>query len=367
MPDLAVGFAAQLRLRGLVVPPDTVVGYAKALDTVGLDDRAGVYWAGRATLVRRPEDTPAYDAAFHDFWDGQTAMMHRSHTTIERKLVAVDDGEGESDGGEGDVDEELRWSAVEVLRHKDLAELTAEERAEADRMIDALRLTGPRRPSRRLRRSRRGELDLRHTVSAALRAGGEPVHLAWRAPGERMRRIVLLVDISGSMSAYGRALLRFAHAAVSARANVEVFTLGTRLTRLTTVLGTHDADAALIEATGAVPDFEGGTRLGDTIGEFTDRFGVRGMARGAVVVILSDGWDRGDPAVLGEHAARLSRVAHRLVWVNPLKASPGYAPLAGGMAAALPWVDDFIEGHAVASLEQLARLLSDLSMERRAA
>jgi hypothetical protein len=178
---------------------------------------------------------------------------------------------------------------------------------------------------------------------------------------------VLLIDVSGSMADYARGLLRFAHAAVTARDAVEVFSLGTRLTRLTPVLATHDADAALAAATEVVPDYEGGTRLGDTIGEFTDRYGVRGMARGAVVVILSDGWDRGDPAQLGEHVSRLSRVAHRLVWVNPLKASPGYAPLAGGMAAALPWVDEFVEGHAVASLEALARLLSDHVTDRRAA
>jgi uncharacterized protein with von Willebrand factor type A (vWA) domain len=360
--DLPVAFAGRLRARGLTVPSDTVLTYARALDAVGLDECAPVYWAGRATLVRRPEDTPAYDAAFRDFWEGQGRFIHRSSTAVVNRTVAVDDGDGgeaEGDGADADADEIVRWSAVEVLRHKDLAELTDDERVEADRLVDALRLTGPRRSSRRRSPSRRGELDLRRTVAAALRAGGEPMHLARQAPGERRRRIVLLIDISGSMSAYARALLRFAHAAVAARDHVEVFTLGTRLTRLTTVLATHDADAALAAATGAVPDYEGGTRLGDTVGEFTERYGVRGMARGAVVVVLSDGWDRGDPAVLGEQIGRLSRVAHRLVWVNPLKASPGYAPLAAGMAAALPWIDEFVEGHAVASLEHLAALLSE--------
>jgi uncharacterized protein with von Willebrand factor type A (vWA) domain len=357
--DLAVAFASQLRLRGLVVPPDTVVGYAKALDAVGLDSRDAVYWAGRSTLVRRPEDIADYDAAFTDFWEGQSAHVHRSHSNFERRIVAVDDpDQGESEGEGEPSDEVLRWSAVEVLRHTDLAELTDEERAEADRMIDALRLTGPRRRSRRRVRSHRGDLDLRRTVARALRAGGEPVRLAREEPGERRRRVVLLVDVSGSMADYARGLLRFAHAAVQARDAVEVFSLGTRLTRLTPILRTHDADAALLAATAAVPDYEGGTRLSDTIGEFTERYGVRGMARGAVVVILSDGWDRGNPDALGEHVARLSRVAHRVVWVNPLKASPGYAPLAAGMAAALPWVDEFVEGHAVASLESLAKLVS---------
>jgi uncharacterized protein with von Willebrand factor type A (vWA) domain len=366
--DLPVAFAGRLRARGLTVPADTVLAYARALDAVGLDEREPVYWAGRATLVRRPEDTPVYDAAFRDFWEGQGRFIHRSSTAIVTRTVAVDDGDdGDIDddaGVESEADEVVRWSAVEVLRHKDLAELTPGERAEADRLVDALRLSGPRRSSRRRSPSRRGELDLRRTVAAALRAGGEPVHLAHQARGERRRRIVLLIDVSGSMSAYARALLRFAHAAVAARDHVEVFSLGTRLTRLTTVLATHDADAALAAATEAVPDYEGGTRLGETVGEFTERYGVRGMARGAMVVVLSDGWDRGDPAVLGEQIGRLSRVAHRLVWVNPLKASPGYAPLAAGMAAALPWIDEFVEGHAVASLEHLAALLSDDAHER---
>ncbi|MGD9798471.1 MAG: VWA domain-containing protein, partial [Acidimicrobiia bacterium] len=171
-----------------------------------------------------------------------------------------------------------------------------------------------------------------------------------------------LVDVSGSMSAYARALVRFAHAAVTGRGDVEVFALGTRLTRLTAALRSHDADAALAAVSSSTPDWEGGTRLGDTVGEFVERWGVRGMARGADVVVLSDGWDRGDPAVLGGHMARLARVAHRIVWVNPLKASPGYAPLAGGMAAALPWVDEFVEGHAVASLEELAARLRGLGV-----
>jgi uncharacterized protein with von Willebrand factor type A (vWA) domain len=356
--DVVTGFAGRLRARGLPVPSDTLVTYARALDAVGLEDRAPVYWAGRATLVRRPEDVPAYDAAFRDFWEGQGRFVHRSATSVQTLVVGVDGDDGAVEGGEGDADEVLRWSAVEVLRQKDLAELTDDERAEADRMIDSLRLAGPRRRSRRRRPANRGDLDLRRTVARALRAGGEPVVLARTAPGERRRRIVLLIDVSGSMSAYARALLRFAHVAVRARDDVEVFSLGTRLTRLTPLLRTHDADAALAAATAAVPDYEGGTRLGDTIGEFTERYGIRGMARGAVLVVLSDGWDRGDPARLGEHLGRLARVSHRIVWVNPLKASPGYAPLAGGMAAALPHVDQFLEGHAVASLEGLSEVLA---------
>jgi uncharacterized protein with von Willebrand factor type A (vWA) domain len=173
-----------------------------------------------------------------------------------------------------------------------------------------------------------------------------------------LRRLVVLLDISGSMEPYARALLQFMHSAVVGRQRVETFTLGTRLTRVTRELSSRDPDRALHRASGRVEDWSGGTRLGETLRLFNDRWGVRGMARGAIVVILSDGWDRGDPNVLAEQMQRLGRVAHRVVWVNPLKAGPGYAPLARGMAAALPHVDAFVEGHSVDALERLAMVMS---------
>jgi len=169
---------------------------------------------------------------------------------------------------------------------------------------------------------------------------------------------VLLADVSGSMEPYSRALLRFVHAAVVGRVKVEAFALGTRLTRLTRELQNRDPDAALARAADTVEDWSGGTRLGEALGVFNREWGLRGMARGAIVVILSDGWDRGDPAVLAEEMSRLARVTYRIIWVNPLKASPGYAPLAQGMAAALPYVDAFIEGHSLASLEELAEVIA---------
>jgi hypothetical protein len=169
--------------------------------------------------------------------------------------------------------------------------------------------------------------------------------------------VVLLCDVSGSMEPYSRALLRFLHAAVVGRGQIEAFALGTRLTRITRELTSRDPDAALAKAARAVPDWSGGTRLGEGLRAFNTEWGVRGMARGAVVVILSDGWDRGDPSVLREQMERLSRVAWKVVWVNPLKASPGYAPLAAGMAAALPYVDEFVEGHSLDSLERLAEVI----------
>jgi uncharacterized protein with von Willebrand factor type A (vWA) domain len=223
-----------------------------------------------------------------------------------------------------------------------------------------LRLAGALRRSRRQQRARRatGRPDLRRTVRRALGHGGEPLRRAFLEPAARPRRVVLLCDVSGSMEPYTRALVRFLHAAVVGRARVEAFALGTRLTRLTRALTSRDPDAALAAAASAVPDWAGGTRLGEGLRAFNDSWGVRGMARGAVVVVLSDGWDRGDPEALAEQMARLRRVAHRIVWVNPLKATAGYAPLARGMAAALPYVDHFVEGHSLASLETLAQVVA---------
>ncbi len=191
-----------------------------------------------------------------------------------------------------------------------------------------------------------------------MRAGGEPVRRHHLTPTTRNRRLVLLLDVSGSMEPYARALIRFVHAAVAGRQKVEAFALGTRLTRLTRELSSRDPDEALRRAADRVADFGGGTRLGDGLRMFNDEWGQRGMARGAIVVILSDGWDRGDPEVLAEQMQRLQRVAHKVIWVNPLKVTPGYAPLARGMAAALPHVDAFVEGHSIDAIERLAGEIS---------
>lgn len=362
LPRIPVGFARLLRGAGIEVTTGAMTAYVDAIDAVGVDSRDAVYWAGRATLVHRPEDIPTYDAAFRVFWD-RLGTPYRPDPTQNEVVEVLRDDEDAPDEVEGDDAPqghtiEVRWSPTEVLRTQDLASVTDEERAELHRLLDTLRFTGARRRARRRRPGPSGRLDMRRTVARAMRAGGEPLHLEWSEPGERTRRVVLLIDVSGSMAPYARALLRFAHAAVLARRHIEVFAMGTRLTRLTRHLASHDPDAALTHATEAVVDWSGGTRLGETIGEFTDRWGVRGMARGAVIVVLSDGWDRGEAGVLGEHMARLHRVAHRVVWVNPLKASPGYAPLAAGMAAALPHVDDFMEGHSIASLAELAEVIA---------
>jgi hypothetical protein len=333
---------------------------------VGIERRDSVYWAGRTTLVRRPEDLPVYDRAFAAFWERRPGVSRADEEVLQTLTLILDDdldGAGDDDDpAERDDDPSitLRFSAVEVLRHKDFSECSLDELVEAQQLMSRLRFAGPPRRSYRLRPTHRAgrRPDVRRTVRASLRAGGEPVRRLHREPGERMRRLVLVLDVSGSMEPYARALLRFVHAAVAGRQRVEAFALGTRLTRMTKELTTRDPDKALRQATDRVLDWSGGTRLGAGLRQFNDEWGMRGMARGAVVVILSDGWDRGDPDVLAEQMQRLHRVAHRVVWVNPLKVTPGYAPLARGMAAALPYVDDFVEGHSVAAMEQLARVIS---------
>jgi uncharacterized protein with von Willebrand factor type A (vWA) domain len=353
---MAAAFASVLRAEGVDVALGNVLSFVEALGRVGIDTRGAVYWAGRATLVRRPEHIPGYDRAFAVFWLQRGDL--RTMRPVEQRLVVAPEGDG--DGAPAGP---VRYSPAEVLRHKDFAAYTHGEFDEARRLMADLRLGGALRRTRRLRAARpatrrTAHPDLRRTVHRSLKLHGEPLRRVFLEPAERQRRLVLLCDVSGSMEPYTRALLRFLHAAVVGRRHVEAFALGTRLTRLTRDLHDHDPDAALTKAASRVEDWSGGTRLGEGLRAFNDRYGVRGTARGAVVVILSDGWDRGAPELLGEQMARLRRVAHRIVWVNPLKATPGYEPLARGMAAALPHVDEFVEGHSLASLEALAKVVS---------
>jgi uncharacterized protein with von Willebrand factor type A (vWA) domain len=361
-----VGFVDLLRRAGLAVPLGSTLDFGRALAEIGISTRSGVYWAGRATLVRRQEDVGTYDEAFERHWmsaaAGSVAVAEQSTITLlldvpeDAAVPDVDDGASDGDGDHISV----RWSRTEVLASRDFADCTADELAELHDLMGGLRLFGATRRCRRLRPAlHRGRPDLRRTVRAALRTGGEPIHRAFSEPGVRPRRLVLLLDVSGSMEPYARALIRFLHAAMVGRRDVEAFALGTRLTRLTRELSTRDPDAALARAAVAVTDWSGGTRLGDGLRVFNDKWGVPGMARGATVVILSDGWDRGEPSVMEEQMGRLHRVAHQVVWVNPLKASPGYAPIARGMAAALPHVDRFVEGHSLDSLRSLVAVLAD--------
>jgi hypothetical protein len=366
--EIAVAFTRVLRGAGVQVPTSSTIAFGEALGVIGIDDRDETYWAGKATLVRRPEDHDVYDRAFKVFWE------HASANTVfgieeEQQVHLVVDSDDEDDDDDGpdaaepsdDPTIELRFSATEVLRTKDFADYTDDELVEAQHLMSRLKLVGSPRRSLRLTPAdrRTSRPDLRRTVRAAMRAHGEPMRRYFHEPSTRQRRLVLLLDVSGSMEPYARALIRFVHAAVAGRQKVEAFALGTRLTRITRELSSRDPDEALRRAAVAVADYGGGTRLGEGLRIFNDEWGQRGTARGAIVVVLSDGWDRGDPDVLGEQMQRLHRVAHKVIWVNPLKVTPGYAPLARGMAAALPHVDEFVEGHSIDAVERLAAAIGE--------
>ena len=359
---IAAAFVAALRRVGIVAPVGSALNFYEALGQVGVADRSAVYWSGRATLIHRPDDVELYDRVFGAFWEGDAVLLEQLGADEEESVsLAVD---SDDEGGEGEDSDlpviTLRYSAHEVLGDKDFADYDDDELAEAQRLMQRMAVVGGRRASRRRvpTRRTRGRPDLRRTVRQALRSAGEPIDRRYTTSGDRLRRVVFLLDVSGSMETYARALVRFAQAAVAGRRRVEVFTLGTRLTRVTRELSGRDPDRALAHATSAVDDWSGGTRLGESLRAFNNEWGQRGMARGATVVILSDGWDRGEPETMAEEMGRLQRLAHEVIWVNPLKASPGYQPLAQGMAAALPFVDRFIEGHCLDSLEVLADLLA---------
>lgn len=359
---MAVAFARVLRGVDIPAPLDSVLTFVDSLSLIGMDDRDAVYWAARCTLVRRPEDVPVFNRAFAVFWEHRESIATEDPDTL-RVTIAMDAGdEGSADGSSPAGDDPtitLRFSGVETLRSKDFARYSDDEMRSAQTWMDRLRVAGTPRESLRWVPARKGARpDMRRTVRASLAAQGEPVRRRWSRHGERSRRIVFLLDISGSMEPYARALVRFVHAGVAGRRRVEAFTLGTRLTRVSRELSPRDPDRALRQAGTRVEDWSGGTRLGETLRRFNDEWGVRGMARGAIVVILSDGWDRGDPAVLADEMQRLQRVAFKVVWVNPLKVTPGYAPLARGMAAALPFVDEFVEGHNLDALEKLTKVIN---------
>lgn len=362
--DVALaGFARALRAAGLPVTPDRTAGFVVASAEVGADSRDGVYWAGRGTLCSDPEHTDVYDRVFDAWFAGRRPGPRRRDASPLRvaSVASLDDAGG---GPAEDSTDVLRAVAsdTEVLRHRDVAELSASERVALNEAFRALRVSLPRRRAARRRPTRTGEVDARRTVREQLRRAGEVGPVLRRRRTTRPRRVVLLVDVSGSMSAYADALLRLGHRVVRTAApggaRVEVFTVGTRLTRLTPALVAHrDVDAALRAAGELVPDWSGGTRLGEVLRAFTDRWGQRGLARGAVVVVCSDGWERGDVALLAEQVRRLRRLAHRLVWVNPHRGKSGYLPVQQGVAAVLPHVDDFVAGHSLAAFEEVLEVV----------
>lgn len=370
---LATGFSRSLRAAGLDAAPTSTIDFAEALALLGTDRPEHVYWAGRACFCRREEDAEPYAETFRAYFGHVAPIYPRGRLTtvppipVVRPPAVIDDDGTSRDPAERPGQERERpplsvaYSATEVLRAKDFAQCTEAELAEAGRLMSRLRLRPPMRRGRRLEAARdsgRGVLDVRRTLQRALASGGEPARLARRVRGARARRVVLLLDVSGSMASYARAMLRFAHATIVAQRSVEVFTLGTRCTRVTRQLSWRDPDAALARVASAAPDLEGGTRLGECLQQFNESWGLGGIARGAIVVFISDGWDRGDPSVLAAQMARLAFVAHRVIWVNPLKASLGYEPLVRGMAAALPFTDEFLSGNSLEALDELAQVIS---------
>jgi uncharacterized protein len=356
MPELVgvAGFARALAVAGLPVASDAVETYTKALRHVDLSEPAQVYWAGRATLCRGPDDIPRYDLVFENWFGGTVPIRgpQRGQRTRPSRIAALDTTGAAATGGDAPL---LRVAAddTEILRHRDIGELTASERAHLAELMTALRPRPATRPALRLRPSRRGRVDPRRTVRHMLAAGGEPVRPRRHRRAARPRRIVLLLDVSGSMSPYADALLRFAHVVTRAIPVTEVFSLGTRMTRLSRALRIRDPELALAAAGRAVPDWAGGTRLGETLRAFLDRWGRRGLARGAVVVIFSDGWERGDPTLLAEQMGSLRRLAHTVLWVNPHAGTEGYQPVQSGIAAALPFTDRLLAGHSLATLQEL--------------
>jgi uncharacterized protein with von Willebrand factor type A (vWA) domain len=384
---LAVGLTTALHRAGLPTGPERAVGLARALALVPPTNRATLYWTCRVALVTDRAQLPVFDALFAAVFDGLLdpadsrgdpnappaigSEPRRRPTPPDarppdaRPPADVPGGErppaapGDSDG---DGEREVLLAAAspeERLRHTAFADLTTDELVAVRRAVAELVLATPSRRSRRVGPARRGHrLDLRRTVRAAHRTRGVPARLVAARRRPRPRRLVLLLDVSASMDPYTRIYLTLLQGAV-AGARAEAFVFATRLTRLTRQLAVRDPDAALARAGATSSDWAGGTRLAEGIGRFVAEHGRRGLARGAVVVVLSDGWATDDPEDVARAMARLRRLAHRIVWVNPRRAAPGYAPLVGGIAAALPYVDAFVSGHSLAALEEVARAVAD--------
>jgi uncharacterized protein len=359
-----VSFGRSLRAEGAEVGLGRMIDAARALDAVGLHDRRDVYFALRQTLLSHQDELELFDDLFDALVAGSphASPEQIATTSVEARRQARRDADGGGDDPH-DAARALGASSVELLRRRDFASLDEDELTELRRLLLELGRTRPRRTSRRLRPSSSGgTLDLRRVVRRSMRSGGELVELPTRARKIVPRKLVVLCDVSGSMAPYARALLLFLHATAQAR-HVEAFAFGTRLARLTGDLATRDPELALARVTTRVVDWGSGTRIGASLAQFNDEYGRRALSRGAVVVIASDGWERDDPVLIGREMARLARSAYAIVWVNPLKGTPGYEPLALGMRAALPYVDRFLPGHNLESLEGLAGVLAGI--ERR--
>ena len=378
LAEVLVAFARRLREAGPPVGTRRTQTFIRAATVLGPLTLEKIYWAGRLTLVARREDIDLYDRLFDAHFHGAATEPRRGrgsaglHLRVEGELPSAAWRDQGDPVAESDRPPEGRAftaaSPMEILRHRSFEEYTAADHEQAQELIARLARREPLRPSRRTRPSRRRapRPDLARTLRRSLRTHGEPLRRTWRRRRTRPRRLVLALDVSGSMGAYAEHLARFAHAAVQAgRRHVEAFAFGTRLTRITPSLYARDPNVALAALGEAVVDWEGGTRIGESLKGLIDGWGRRGPLRGAIVVILSDGLERGEPELLAEQMRRLSRLAYRIVWANPLKGSPEYQPLARGMAAALPHIDVFLAGHNLASLESLVEVIERLAIAPR--
>jgi len=375
LTEVFVSFARGLRRRGMVVGTGQISRYCTAIGNLDATSLTDIYWAGRAALVSGRSDGDVYDREFLRFFLGTDASLGMPDTAEDEPGPQGTDAEGASDeqapvdrgveeAGQDDGDEGesqdtgAMATAQEILRFRSFSEWTSEELAELPRVMAKMRIRLPMRLSRRLRRSPGGDrLDLRRTVHYSLRHEGEMIRRAWKRRTRRPRPVMMLIDVSGSMAPHSRALLHLAYVMSHAGVRSEVFCFGTRLTRVTDLLDERDPDVAVAAAAAAVADWDGGTRIGDSLRAFLDVWGRRGVLRGSLVLIFSDGLERGDPDVLEAAMARLARLTHRIVWLNPLKADPEYEPLVRGMRAALPHVDRFVSADNLADLESVVGLV----------
>ncbi len=385
---MAARFGAELRAAGLPVGPGRCERFAAAVLLARPDTARGLYQCALATLVASRDEIPVLAAVFGEMFGGlyfpagedaaaaaagrpppeamlaQAAMAAREHDAAPQRPQAVPPGEGPEAGARREVEDRYLGSNAERLAGTDFADLTEAELAQLAGLMQQLTLAVPARRSRRPRRRPGGpRTDLRATLRQARRTAGHPVRLISRAPAPRPRRLVVLCDISGSMEPYARAMIQLLYCAAGG-ASAEVFSFATRLTRLTPALARSAPGLVLRRAAQAAPDWHGGTRIGAALREFNDVWGRRGLARGAVVVIISDGWDTGDPDLVRREMERLSLVAYRIVWVNPRTKSAAYQPLAGGMAAAWPHCDAVVSAHTVQALGQLTAALADPARRR---
>jgi uncharacterized protein len=363
MLSVLAAFPRALAAAGLPVGPDRAASFLQAAHQVGAGSPTGVYWAGRATLTGHPDDVPVYDRVFLAWFRGTSTTGGRRDrpVAVSRPVLPLRAGVAPgADDGPGEPPVRAAAADSDVLRRKDMARLSGAERAELAAMLALLDPGLPVRRSPRWAAARHGRVDVRRSVRSMLASGGEPGPLRRRRHRMRPRQLVLLLDVSGSMAPYADSLLRFAHVLVRRRpTSVEVFTVGTRLSRVTRALRAVDPNTALAAAGEVIPDWSGGTRLGEVLRAFVDRWGRRGVARGAVVIVFSDGWERGDPAQLAEAVGELSRLARSIVWVNPHKGKDGYAPVQAGIVAVLPFLDHFLAGHSLATLEELLEVVRD--------